>query len=315
MAAIGVGPKRLATYCVLAALLLIAVGANFFLYNFKSHYVTSRPVDKAALYTGANLAVVRGYIGGQPDGKWKAFEEVLSRELVLPALTTTLEKIEALGVYLLTIIHPHEGAPSPSPEELSELEAFEEITAGRINLWPDAVSLLYVTAANASGIPSRLVRIHDPGRKLIHWLAESYVMEQDQWTAVDLRFRKFYIQGSEGEMISAAELFSAVVHRDLEGLEVALFEGGSVVYRPLSENAASDFYYFHEGTALEFPSRDQLSPSPFRRLGTYLYAPQKVYALQWQPFIRWGWVKLGLLSATGVLGLSVVCLLVRDLKR
>lgn len=313
MGAIRVGTGRLTVYVVLGTLLLASIAANFVLYSVRSHYVVGRPVDRSTLYETAQLGIVRGYLEESPVEKIQQLQAKLSSDLVLGAISSTKEKIEVLGIYLYNIIRPHDGLPSPSPETLSGSEIVDQVMAGRIDIWPDGIARLYVTMANAVGIPSRLVRVHDPNRGVSHWIAESYLSEQNHWAAVDLRYRQFYTQDLRGMVLNSADLLDAVNQGELDELEVALFEGGAVVRRPLLDHASSDRYYFRAGTALEFPLPNELAPSVMGIVASYLYAPRDVYALQWQPFIRWGWVKMGLLSLTLLLSCTLFFMALRDL--
>jgi hypothetical protein len=315
MGAVGVGPGRLAAYFILGTLVLGSVAANFVLYAQKGHYVLARPVGRSTLYESAELGELRSYPEEDLGAPLQPLRRRLSRELVLDAIESTQGKIEALGVYLLQCVRPHEGAPSPRPSEMSDIEVVDQLLAGQIGVWPDAIARLYVTMANAVGIPSRLVRLHNPIEGISHWFAESYVEEQNRWTVVDPRYRKLHLFAIDGRAVNAAELWSAVARDEISDLKVALFEGNTVVHRPLIDHAASDRFYFRPGATLEFLTADDLDPSVFRKVATYLFAPRDVYALEWQPFIRWGWVKLALLTVTGLLSAAFVLMLLRDLTR
>ncbi len=302
--------RRACVYFVLSTLFVASVAANFLLYRQEQPYVTSRPVDAAQLYSPAQVGIARSYLDLESPMQLQQFTTDLDRELVLPALGSTLEKIEAVSTYLFSLVQPHEGMPAAAATLRSGLQVFDAMAKGNA-MWSDGVARAYVTVANAAGVPSRLVHLTAPGG-VDRWFAESYVGEQERWAFVDLRYRKLYVEDWSGEVVSAADLLSAVHRGDIDQYEVALFEGGSVVYRPYLEHAASERFFFQPNAALHYPRPKELRPSRLGVVRHYLHAPARVFALDWAPFIQWGWVKLSLLSITALLGTSLIVMILRE---
>ena len=304
--------KRIFVYLVLFSLFFSSVVANFLLYRREPAYVLARPVDASQLYSEKQISLARNYLDLEPVYALQKLNTRLDRELVLPSLDTTFDKMEAIALYLFSKIEPHQGSPLPLASMRSGLKLLEEMLAG--DTWSDAIARVYVTLANAAGVASRLVHLTLPGEQKERWFAESYVSEQKKWAFVDLRYRKLYIEDFAGEVVSAAELLAAVNQGDIDHLEVALFEGGSVVYRPYLEHSASEKFFFQPKAALQYPRAKELQPTLFSLITRYLYAPGRVFTLDWSPFVQWGWIKLSLLSLTALLGSALIILLSQDLS-
>lgn len=295
-------------------LLLLSLLVNAYFIRKGGNYLLVRPADSSFFYSAAQIDAARDFLRLESAPALTELQTTLEHDLLLPALSSTFEKIEAVGLYILAAINHVEGlAPLPATTR-SGIEALRMQQHGEQTIWPSAVARVYVAIANAAGIPSRLVRLVAGGATDSYWFAESYIAEQDRWAFVDLSRRKFYVADWVGEAISAAELLAAIATGDIDHLDVALFEGGGVVHCPYAERAASELAMFSADASLEFPSAKDLSSSRLRTLQAYLFSPAKTFTLNPQVFTPWSRAKFSLLAVTTILAVTLALMCASRLR-
>lgn len=132
---------------------------------------------------------------------------------------TPTEKARALGRALIDALRPHWGIPSDLMVT-SPFEQYRRATSGQDHVWCGNLTQIFTLAANALGIPTRMVEMsrrlssQEPGFEL--WLAEGHATSEifdvleNRWVWMDLTFGLLGMELEGYGLIPMAELHRAL---------------------------------------------------------------------------------------------------------
>ncbi|MBS0622161.1 MAG: hypothetical protein JSR80_04295 [Verrucomicrobia bacterium] len=196
--------------------------------------------------------------------------------------SSTLQNIESLTAYLLGEMPFYMGVGEVKTTSLSGLQVLEALLHGRVTFGGDALALAYVAAANALGIPSRIVAIgstETAASHPAHFFAESYVKEHDTWAFVDLSSRKAYVTTPQGRPLNTVELSKSLEKGDADQLVVALYQGGKMIHTPYAPYSDPEKRRFSEIFVLCYPRAGHLYGPSARRTAYEICFPKQTFSI------------------------------------
>jgi hypothetical protein len=164
---------------------------------------------------------VEDWIVDRPDEKDKEFAEKTWGPVVQD-LASPREKAQALARCLLESLNPHRGIPSDQMKT-TPFEQYRRAVAGLDHVWCGNLAEIFVRAANALGIPARMIEMHriwSQGEKFElrtaegHATTEIFDEQLNRWIWIDLTFSLLGMELEGYGLIQMAEL-----HRSLNDPE------------------------------------------------------------------------------------------------
>ncbi len=164
---------------------------------------------------------VEDWIVDQPSGKDREFAEQTWGPVVQNCAFPR-EKAQALARLLLESLNPHRGIPSDQMKT-TPFDQYRRAVGGLDHVWCGNLAEIFVRAANALGIPARLIemhRIHSQGEKFELRTAEGHATTEifddqlNRWIWIDLTFNLLGMELEGYGLIHMAEL-----HRSLNDPE------------------------------------------------------------------------------------------------
>jgi len=160
---------------------------------------------------------VEDWIVDRPDEKDKEFAEKTWGPAVQD-LASPREKAQALARSLLEALNPHRGIPSDQMKT-TPFEQYRRAVGGLDHVWCGNLAEIFVRAANALGIPARMIEMHriwSEGEKFELRTAEGHATTEifddqlNRWVWIDLTFNLLGMELEGYGLIQMAEL-----HRSL----------------------------------------------------------------------------------------------------
>ncbi len=164
---------------------------------------------------------VEDWIVDRPDEKDKEFAQK-TWGLVVQDLASPREKAQALARSLLESLNPHRGIPSDQMKT-TPFEQYRRAVAGLDHVWCGNLAEIFVRAANALGVPARMIEMHriwSLGKNFELRTAEGHATTEifddqlNRWVWIDLTFSLLGMELEGYGPIQMAEL-----HRSLNDQE------------------------------------------------------------------------------------------------
>jgi len=210
---------------------------------------------------------VEDWIVDRPDEKDRQFAGATWGP-ILKNLGSPYEKAKALARSLLEELNPHRGIPS----DLMKTDPFEQYrraTAGKDHVWCGNLAEIFVHAANALGIPTRVIEMsrilsQGPGFELRtaegHATTEIFDEASNKWIWIDLTFNLLGMELEGYGLVHMAELHRSLNDTDkiklLYGIEYdAASKSEKRVNVRLSEKKPSLLNFFKKDQTFRYRKR------------------------------------------------------------
>ncbi len=226
----------------------------------------------------------------------------------------TREKIAFLAA--LVRDHMPGGSPPPYLNTISPWQVFLEGDRNAAGSFCRQWSLTYGYLANVAGIPTRNLFTGGAMDQVdlgSHAFSESYIREEARWAYVDPTNDIAYVTNRDGEVLTGADLYMAIVAGNDSSLIARTLGKGGFETVPFSGIGANVRYFMHRDNFLIYigshDGRYQLRGSGvmryLRMLYRFLFQPQQYFG--YTHFESFPWVRaftffLSLLSTVAALG-------------
>ena len=193
---------------------------------------------------------------------------ILDEEVGIKSSDGTREKIEKIGLFVLSALDDKRGLPVQGLSQKA-MDEYKCALNGTSKIWCVQFARIYALFANVAGIPTRFVSLGgrvDGVALSAHGFTESFIQETGQWVYVDLFSRILFVSNSHGELLNTLDLFMLQQARAEEGLTAAVFTNDRIHRVPYAEVADDVAYYFNRDATFIF-SRKKIQPlKQYRRL-------------------------------------------------
>jgi len=210
---------------------------------------------------------VEDWIVDRPDEKDKEFAEKTWGSVVRN-LASSREKAQALARSLLESLNPHRGIPSDLMKT-TPFEQYRRAVASHDHVWCGNLAEIFVRAANALGIPARLIEMHriwSQGEKFElrtaegHATTEIFDEQLNRWVWIDLTFSLLGMELEGYGPIHMAELHRSLNDPEkiklLYGIEYdTASKAEKRVNVPASDKKDSLFNYFKKDQTFRYTKR------------------------------------------------------------
>ncbi|MDO9000634.1 MAG: hypothetical protein Q7W45_12775 [Bacteroidota bacterium] len=147
-------------------------------------------------------------------------KKIIKNEILITDSNTTLEKLEKIGLYLVSKLRSAEGAPSGEIKQLSPLTQYNLACSKKDEIDCGNYADIFHLFANCAGIPTRKIGVAgwiDYITTSGHVFNESYISEQEKWAFVDLTSKKLMVLNSTNEVLNTIDLLNARISKTFEG--------------------------------------------------------------------------------------------------
>ena len=211
----------------------------------------------------------------------------------------TREKIEFLAAFVRR--HMPSGSPPAYLNTMSPWQVFLKGDRDGAGNFCRQWSLTYGYLANLAGIPTRNLFTGGAMEQVdmgSHAFSESYVREEARWAYVDPTNDIAYVMNSDGEVLTGADLYMAIVSGSDGALMARTFdEDGRTVDRPFAAVGKGVRHFMHRDNFLIYvgsqDGRYQLRGTGVERYGSMLYRflfqPQQYFG--YTHFVSYHWVR------------------------
>jgi len=210
---------------------------------------------------------VEDWIVDRPDEKEKEFAHKTWGPFVETS-ASPLEKAQALARALLDELNPHRGIPSDLMKA-TPFEQYRRAIGGLDHVWCGNLAEIFVRAANALGIPARMIEMHriwSQGEKFELRTAEGHSTTEifdetlNRWVWLDLTFSLLGMTLEGYGLIDMAELYRSLNDPDkirlLSGLEYdTASKTEKKVSVPASDKKNSLLNYFKKDQTFRYTRR------------------------------------------------------------
>ena len=244
------------------------------------------------------------------------------KEAGLDFEASTEEKIRFLVRFILERMPS--GAPPAYLYQLSPWAVLQEAESKDVRYYCFQWSLVYAYLANLVGIPTRNLFTGGADRHIdlgSHAFSESYISEEARWVFVDPASRIVFVETPNGNRLSGAEVYSAIVSRNTSSLVAHVLSGGIIEPRSFDEVSGGINTFIHRENFLIYvgslDSRYQFTDTgiakAFRQLRRFLFQPQQY--LGYTHFVSYHWLRRLSFFSTFFFGCGAVLLFVIGRKR
>jgi hypothetical protein len=179
-----------------------------------------------------------------------------------------LEKVEAVGRFLIDALERQHGVHTTNFEGMTALQIYEGVRDGKITIECGGIAIIYTLFANFVGIPTRIADSYGVLDGVVisgHVFAESYIPERRHWAFVDLTSRKLYVTRPDGKPMNTVEVLFANRLSSFSDLTARVYREGKLEYHPYAIEHATEDYYFDPNAQYAFGNLGEIfgSPSPF----------------------------------------------------
>jgi hypothetical protein len=212
---------------------------------------------------------VEDWIVDRPDAKDKEFAEK-TWSSVVQNFASPREKAQAIARSILESLNPHRGIPSDQMKT-TPFEQYRRAVSGLDHVWCGNLAEIFVRAANALGVPARLIEMHriwSQGKKFELRTAEGHATTEifddqlNRWVWIDLTFSLLGMELEGYGLIQMAELHRSLNDPEkiklLYGLEYDI--AGKTEKRvnvPASDKKSSLLNFFKKDQTFRYTQRIQ----------------------------------------------------------
>lgn len=193
---------------------------------------------------------------------------ILDEEVGIQSSDSTREKIEKIGLFVLSALDDKRGVPVQGLSQKA-MDEYKCALDGTSKIWCVQFARIYALFANVAEVPTRFVSLGgrvDGVALSAHGFTESFVRETGQWVYVDLFSRVLLVSNRHGKLLNTLDLFMLQQAGVEEGLSAAVFKNGRIRRVPYAEVADDIAYYFNRDATFIF-SRKKIQPlKQYRRL-------------------------------------------------
>ncbi len=212
---------------------------------------------------------------------------------------TTREKIEFLAAFVRR--HMPSGSPPAYLNTISPWQVFLKGDLDGAGNFCRQWSLTYGYLANLVGVPSRNLFTGGAMEQVdmgSHAFSESYIREEARWAYVDPTNDIAYVTNPDGEVLTGADLYMAIVSGSDGALVARTFdEDGRTVDRPFAAVGKGVRHFMHRDNFVIYigsqDGRYQLRGSGPTRyaqmLYRFLFQPQQYFGYTY--FVSYPWVR------------------------
>jgi len=195
-------------------------------------------------------------------------KRILTEEIGITSADTSKEKIEKIGLFVLSRLDDKRGIPAKglSQEAMAEYQC---AITGTSKVWCVQFSRIYALFANVAGIPTRFVSLGgrvDGVALSAHGFTESFIQETGQWVYVDLFSRILFVSNSHGQLLNTLDLFMLQQAGVEQGLSAVVFKGNVLERVAYTEVADAIAYYFNRDATFIFSRKNFQLLKQYRRL-------------------------------------------------
>ncbi len=247
------------------------------------------------------------------------------REAGFPFDAKTRDKIAFLTQLVLQSLP--DGSPPPYLNTISPWSVFKAKHSGGTGNFCRQYALTYGYLANLAGIPTRnlftggAIANVDMGS---HALSESYIVEEARWAMVDPTNAIAYVTAPNGEVMNAAEIYTASIAGNLNGLTAVSVSDANTKTVPFDEVSTDLRAFMHKDNFIIYiGSLDGLYQMQgdgvmkyARKLYRFLFQPKQYYG--YTSFVSYHWLRplsFALMTAFGTMSVLLLAILYRNRRQ